>query len=117
EFESNNINISQFRTCNNYRQRQAGKHKNLAEIMKVMKDIDKYNWVYNHHYMDKKLNTYWYFCSQRDISINEVTQMAEVTLYYKDLHDKPMDVSIQWDTKDFIINNIAFSKRDLFMSH
>ena len=115
------------------------------EIIELIEDADNYNWVYHHQYVSKKLTTYWYFCSQRDIlakkprkhpdtakqrdvtsierfdcggfikiSINEITQMTEVTLYHRILHEKPMDMSITQNIKDFIKNNIDLLPREIY---
>src|ERR1044072_7983227 len=48
------------------------------------------------------------------ISVNEVTHIAEVTLYHKDLHVKPKDYSIPQNIKYFIKSNIDLLSREIY---
>jgi hypothetical protein len=42
--------------------------KDIAnEIVKLIEDADRYNWIYNQQYKSKESTTYWYYCSQRNI--------------------------------------------------
>ncbi|GBC06809.1 hypothetical protein RclHR1_07060002 [Rhizophagus clarus] len=48
------------------------------------------------------------------ISIDEYTQIAEITLLHKDLHMKPIDKSLPQSVKDFIKENINLLPREIY---
>ena len=48
------------------------------------------------------------------ISVNEITHIAEITLYHKDLHTKPINNSIPQNIKDFIKSNIDLLPREIY---
>ncbi|CAB4423647.1 unnamed protein product [Rhizophagus irregularis] len=48
------------------------------------------------------------------ISINEHTQIAEISLYHKDLHVRPVDKSLPQNVKEFIEKNISLLPREIY---